>query len=213
MILVGLTGGIGAGKSTVAAALVRRGAALVDADRVARQVLEPNGGAYHAVVRRFGAGIVEGAGHIDRRALAAVAFSDPAALADLNALTHPVIRRVMADRIAEHRSAAGGRPGAVVVDIPLVDRTTVDGWALDGLVVVDTPDDEALRRLVDQRGLSEGDARARMANQISRAARRALVAPGPGSVPGHVVDNSGTLGALEAEVDRAWDWIESIGAR
>src|SRR5579863_6650254 len=101
MLLVGLTGGIGSGKTTVAAGLAARGAAVIDADEISRGVLEPEGAAYQAVVDRFGPEVVGGGGRIDRPALAALVFGDPDALADLNGLTHPVIGRVMAERMTE----------------------------------------------------------------------------------------------------------------
>lgn len=199
MILVGLTGGIGSGKSTVASGLARRGAEVVDADAIAREIVEPGGPAYRPVVDRFGPGVVGPDGRLDRPALAAVVFSDPGALADLNRLTHPVIARVMAERTA----AAAERADVVVLDIPLLDVATRDRFSFAAIVVVDTPEDLAVERLVAHRGFSEADARARIANQIGRERRRELA--------DMVIDNSGDRDALEAEVDRVWAWLEVLG--
>ena len=198
--LIGLTGGIGAGKSTVAAALGKRGAAVVDADGVAHEVLAPGGAAYGHVVARFGSGIVMGDGTIDRAVLAGIVFADADALADLNQLTHPVIRAELAARVA----ACPGE-GVVVLDIPLLTPANRTQWDFDGVIVVDTAVDEAVRRLVTARGLAEKDAIARVATQLTRAQRRALA--------DFVIDNSGPPEALAAEVDRAWDWIASLPGR
>ncbi|HUJ64622.1 MAG TPA: dephospho-CoA kinase [Acidimicrobiales bacterium] len=199
MLLVGLTGGIGSGKSTVAAQLAARGAAVVDADGISRQILEPDGAAFDQVVDRFGPSIVGRDGRIDRPALAGVVFGDPEALADLNRLTHPVIGRVMSERVAE---LAATSP-IVVLDIPLLTIATKDRFSFGAIVVVDTPEEVAVRRLVEHRGFTEADARARVAAQITREERRALA--------DLVIDNSGDRGALESEVERAWAWLSERG--
>lgn len=200
MFLVGLTGGIGSGKSTVAAGLAGRGAAVVDADAISREIMEPGGAAYGPVVERFGPSIVGPEGRIDRPAVAALVFSDPDALADLNAITHPVIGQVMFERMVE----ASERAGVVVLDIPLLNIATKDRFSFGAIVVVDTPEDLAVQRLVAHRGFSEEDARARIAAQISREERRALADV--------VVDNSGSREDLEVEVDRAWEWLKAKAA-
>jgi dephospho-CoA kinase len=200
VVVVGLTGGIGAGKSTVAALLVERGAVLVDADQVAREVVEPGGPAFQPLVDRFGPGILDEDGRIDRPSLAALAFGDPASLADLNAITHPVIGAEMLAR--RDRYAA---PGAVVVmDIPLLRAEHRDLLSLAAVVVVDTPPEVALRRLVEQRSMGEEDARARMAAQPDRATRC--------QGADVVVDNSGDETHLRAEVDRVWSWLAELAA-
>ncbi len=196
MFLVGLTGGIGSGKSTVAAALAARGAAVVDADGIAREIVEPGGPAYQPLVDRFGPAILAPDGKLDRPALAAVAFNDPQALADLNAITHPVIGRVMTERTIQ----AGQEAEVVVLDIPLLNIATKERMKFDAVVVVDTPEDVAVQRLCAYRGFSEEDARARIAAQISREERRSLA--------DLVVDNSGDREHLDAEVDRAWAWLQ-----
>lgn len=193
MLRVGLTGGIGAGKSTVAELLVAKGAVLVDADRIARQVVAPGGPAYQPMIDRFGPGIVGPDGQLDRQAIARVAFATPEALADLNAITHPAIGAAMAARVEEH----AGTGEIVVLDIPLLKQEHRETQSLDAVVVVDTPTDVALDRLVTLRGMAKEDAEARIASQIDRAARL--------SVADLVVDNSQGREHLEAEVDRVWD--------
>jgi dephospho-CoA kinase len=195
MLLVGLTGGIGSGKSTVAELLSAKGAAVVDADGISRQIMEPGGAAFQSVVDRFGSSIVGAGGRIDRPALAALVFGDPDALADLNRLTHPVIGRVMSERVAE----LAANSDMVVLDIPLLNIATKDRFSFGAIVVVDTPEAVAVQRLVEQRAFTEADARARVAAQISREERRALADV--------VIDNSGDRAALEAEVERAWAWL------
>jgi dephospho-CoA kinase len=190
--VIGLTGGIGAGKSTVAQALADRGAVVVDADRIAREVVEPGGPAYAPLIARFGSGIVAQDGRIDRPGLAAVAFVDAQALADLNCITHPAIGAVMAARVAEQAQS----DRVVVLDIPLLRAETRARWPLELIIVVDAPVEVAVERLVSQRGLSEPDARARVAAQISREDRRALADV--------VIDNSGDLEQLATEIARAW---------
>lgn len=195
MFLVGLTGGIGSGKSTVAASLESRGAAVVDADGIAREIVEPGGPAYGPLVERFGSGVLQPDGRLDRAALAAVVFNDAAALADLNALTHPVIGRVMTERTRQ----AGERAEIVVLDIPLLNIATRERLQFNAILVVDTPEDVAVQRLCTQRGFTEEDARARISAQISRDERRSLA--------DLVIDNSGDRAHLDREVERAWAWL------
>jgi dephospho-CoA kinase len=200
MVVVGLTGGIGAGKSTVAALLVDHGAALVDADQVAREVVEPGGPAYQPLVDRFGSEILDETGRIDRPSLAAIAFGDPTALADLNAITHPAIGVEMLARRDRHAA-----PGAVVVmDIPLLRAEHRDLLSLAAVVVVDAPPEVALRRLVEQRSMNEEDARARMAAQPDRVTRL--------EGADFVIDNSGDDAHLAAEVDRVWSLFAELAA-
>ena len=198
MLVVGLTGGIGSGKSTVADLLVARGAVLIDADRIAREVVEPGGRAYQGVVDRFGPGVVAADGTIDRPALAAIVFNDEQARKDLNAITHPAVGAVMAERMA----AEAATDRVVVLDIPLLAEGGRDRYALAGILVVDTPIETAIARLTGQREMDEADARARIAAQATREERRAIADV--------VIDNSGTREELEAEVERAWQWIEQL---
>jgi dephospho-CoA kinase len=201
MLLVALTGGIGSGKSTVAAGLAERGAAVVDADAVSRRILEPDGAAYQPVVDRFGPGVVRDDGSINRPALAAVVFGDAGALTDLNRLTHPVIGRSIADQVRD----LAPESGVVVIDIPLLGILTDDLFRLDAVIVVDTPEDVAVARLVATRGFDEGDAWARVAAQIDRDERRKLA--------DIVIDNGSDSAALDAEIDRVWSWLRDRVAR
>ncbi|MBV9410201.1 MAG: dephospho-CoA kinase [Acidimicrobiia bacterium] len=195
MLVVGLTGGIGAGKSTASRLLADRGAVIVDADLIAREVVEPGGPAYQGVVDRFGSSVVLSNGHLDRPALAAIVFDDADALKDLNAVVHPAVGAVIAERLAEESKT----DHVVILDVPLLVESGRGDMA--GTIVVDCPPEEALRRAV-ARGLPEDDVRRRMANQVTREERLAKA--------DFVVDNSGPQSALPAEVDKAWQWIESL---
>ena len=192
MLTVGLTGGIGSGKSTVGELLVGRGAVLIDADRIAREVVVPGGAAYQPLVDRFGTGILRPDGTLDRAALAAIAFADADSLAALNSITHPAIAAVMAQR----RAAEESGDHVVVLDIPLLTPEHRDVSSLDVVVVVDCPVEVAVERLVRQRGFSREDAQARIAAQVSREERRRYA--------DFVIDNSSDRDHLVVEVDRVW---------
>jgi dephospho-CoA kinase len=196
-LTVVVTGGIGSGKSSVASMLEKKGGALVDADAIAREVIAPGGPAFDGVVERFGPSILGPDGAIDRQALASVVFSDASALADLNAITHPVIGQIMVER----RAAAQHGGGVVVLDIPLLRAAHRKQLAVDVVVVVDTPVEVAVERLVDQRGFGREDAEARVSAQISREERRALA--------DYFLDNSGDRDALSTQVDELWVQLES----
>jgi dephospho-CoA kinase len=201
VLAVGLTGGIGAGKSTVAELLVDHGAALVDADRIAREVVAPGGPAYQPLIDRFGSEIVDAEGAIDRPRLAALVFGHPDALADLNAITHPAIGMEMIAR----RDRFADTDDIVVLDIPLlraIHRETLD---LAAVVVVDTPTELALERLVAHRGMSADDARARIDSQPDRQTRL--------EGADLVVDNSGDPVHLRTEVDRVWAELGALRQR
>jgi dephospho-CoA kinase len=192
VLAVGLTGGIGAGKSSAAELLVGHGAQLIDADLVAREVVEPGGTAYQPMIDRFGTGILDPGGRIDRPAVAALVFGHPEALADLNAITHPAIGAVMLER----KERLAGTDDVVVLDIPLLRSVHRQTLGLAAVVVVDLPTEQALERLVAQRGMAEDDARARIGSQADRAARLAEA--------DLVIDNSGDHDHLRSEVDRVW---------
>ena len=189
--MAGLTGGIGSGKSTVAALLAARGAVVVDADQLAREVVAVGTPGYEAIVGRFGPGVVTADGSLDRRALAGVVFDDRAALADLNAIVHPAVRAAIADRLAE----LGAGDEVVILEIPLLVESG-RSYGASTVIVVDCPEEVALRRLVEGRSMDEADARRRMAAQVSRADRRAAA--------DIVIDNSGSLADLERQVDEVW---------
>ncbi|HEX7167529.1 MAG TPA: dephospho-CoA kinase [Acidimicrobiales bacterium] len=198
MLLVGLTGGIGSGKSTVSAWLAGRGAVIVDADAIVREVQANGGRAYDGIVERFGPSVVLPDGELDRPALAALVFADAEARAELGRLTYPHVGAVMAERVA----ALAGSDEVVVLDVPLLAERGKDAYGVAGVIVVDCPVDEAVRRLVAYRGFTEEDARARVAAQVSRDERLAMA--------DFVVDNSGPPEALEAEMTRCWAWIERL---
>ncbi|MFJ6522135.1 dephospho-CoA kinase [Streptomyces filamentosus] len=198
MLKVGLTGGIGAGKSEVSRLLVSYGAVLIDADRIAREVVEPGTPGLAAVVDAFGDGVLTGDGTLDRPKLGSVVFADPERLAVLNAIVHPLVGA----RSAELESAAG--PGDVVVhDVPLL---TENGLAplYDLVVVVDASPATQLDRLVRLRGMAEQEAKARMAAQATRAARL--------EIADLVIDNDGPLEALEPQVRKVWEELERRAA-
>ena len=189
VLRIGLTGGIGSGKSTVSRLLAEHGAVIVDADAIAREVVERGTPGLAAVVDAFGSGVLAADGSLDRPALAAVVFADPEARRRLDAIVHPLVRA----RATE--VAAGAGPDAVVVnDVPLLVETGQAG-AYDLLLVVEADPETRVARLV-QRGLTAEDARARMAAQATDEQRRA--------VADVVLDNSGTPAELEAQVDRFW---------
>ena len=198
MVVVGLTGGIGAGKSTASGMLSERGALVVDADVVARQVMEPGGPAYQPVVDRFGTEVLGRDGALDRQRLADVVFADPGARADLNAFVHPAVRAVMAERVA----AAAPGVEVVVLATPLLVESRRSYPELAGVIVMDCPVDVAVRRVVAQRGMSEEAVRARISAQASRDQRLAGA--------DYVIDNSGSLDHLAAEVERCWAWIQGL---
>jgi dephospho-CoA kinase len=189
VLRIGLTGGIGSGKSTVSALLAARGALIVDADRIAREVVEPGTEGLAAVVEAFGAQVLTADGSLDRPALAAVVFSDPAARARLDAVVHPLVRRRTAELVA-----AAPADAVVVNDVPLLVETG-QAASYDVVLVVEADPEIRVARLV-QRGLTEDDARARIASQATDEQRRA--------VADVVLDNSGTPEELAEQVDRFW---------
>ncbi len=200
-----MTGGIGSGKSTVADGLVARGAVLIDADRIVRDLQRPGEPVFVAMVERWGDSILDDAGELDRAAVAAIVFADEDELKALNDIVHPAVGEEMVRR----REAVEGTDAIVVLDIPLLVRadgeSIADQYAdLAGIVVVDIDPDLAVSRLVGQRGFDEADARRRIANQASRAARNA--------VADKVIDNSGDLAALERQIDEVWAWMSALAS-
>ncbi|MDV5144896.1 dephospho-CoA kinase [Streptomyces sp. SBC-4] len=198
MLKVGLTGGIGAGKSEVSRLLVSYGAVLIDADRIAREVVEPGTPGLTAIVDAFGDGVLTEGGALDRPKLGSIVFADADRLATLNAIVHPLVGARSAE--LESRAAAGD---VVVHDVPLL---TENGLAplYDLVVVVDATPETQLDRLVRLRGMDEAEARARMAAQATRAQRLA--------VADLLIDNDGPLDALEPQVRKVWDELERRAA-
>ncbi|MFN0025570.1 MAG: dephospho-CoA kinase [Acidimicrobiales bacterium] len=195
--IVGLTGGIGSGKSTAAAQFAARGAVVVDVDRIGREVAEVGGRAHDALLARFGPTIV-GDGKLNRPALAALVFGHPDNLAALNAISHPAINEVLREAVADAPA------GSVVIfdQAVLVESAILGRWG-DGpnegyqdVIVVETPLEVRVERLVSQRNMAPEDARARIASQVSDEQRRAVAR--------WVISNAGDPAALAAEVDRVW---------
>ena len=195
MKLVGLGGGIGAGKSSVSARLAAKGAVVVDADLIARWVVQPTGPAYAGLVACFGTGVLQEDGTLNRAALAKIVFNDADALADLNKITHPAINAEIARQIEVHR----GTDAVVVLDAALLFIVPV---VMIAKMIVDVDPEIAIARLVAQRGFGEDDARSRIRNQMSREERL--------SQADLVIDNSGTPEALDTEVERVWTWIATL---
>lgn len=187
---VGLTGGVGSGKSTVSALLAGHGAVVIDADALAREVVEPGTPGFDAVVERFGRGVVGADGALDRPALAAIVFNDEGARADLNAIVHPLVGRRTAELMA-----ATEPDDIVVYDVPLlVESGLAEGF--DVVVVVLADAEIRVQRLAD-RGMTEADARARMAAQATDDQRRA--------VADEIVTNDGSRDELAVQVDALWE--------
>ena len=190
MLRVGLTGGIGAGKSEVARRLAAQGAVLIDADAIARQVVEPGTAGLAAVIAAFGGEVLRPGGDLDRERLGAIVFADQAELARLNEIIHPLVGA----RMSELEKDAG-QDAIVVHDVPLIAENNLAG-AYDLIVVVDAPEHAQLERLTKHREMSQEQAEARMAAQVSRDKRLAIA--------DLVVDNSSSLAELDRQVGDLW---------
>ena len=194
---VGLTGGLGSGKSTVARMLADEGFPVVDADQIAREIMEPGSPVLAQVAEVFGEDLIDDTGALNRAELAKRAFSSTEQTEKLNALTHPAIR-AESNRRFDEAEKAGAR--AVIYDMPLLVDLGLH-HDMDMTVVVDVDVDERVRRLVDKRGLTEADARARIAQQVDDDTRRAAA--------DIVVDNNGPLEALAAQVEKVVRMIDA----
>lgn len=193
MSTVAVIGGIGCGKSSVTQLLAAHGASVVDADVIAREVVEPGSPGLAKLVTAFGAEILGDDGRLDRAALASVAFADPASTARMNEILHPAIGVELVRQV----DAARTRTDVVVVAIPLFRPEHRELLGIDRVVCVECPRELALDRLVTLRGLTREDAELRMAAQVERGERRALA--------DEVLDNSGSLEDLASSVDALWD--------
>ena len=172
------------------------GAEVIDADQIVRELQQPGAEVYHAMIKMLGQEIVSPDKSLDRGKIASQVFADESLLKKLNELIHPIVRRVMNERVESFRNT----DKVVVLDIPLLVENPRPG--LDGVLVVDLDTQIAIQRLVEQRQMKLEDAQARVAKQATREQRRAIA--------GHVIDNSGDRQALETSVDRAWTWIRSL---
>jgi dephospho-CoA kinase len=191
MLLVGLTGGIGTGKSTVARMLEKWGAVVFDADVLARQAVAPGTPGFDQVVERFGPNVLAPGGGLDREALASIVFSDPAARRDLEGIVHPEVRRMFAEGCEEYRDS----DRVVVFSAPLLVETGMH-TAFDLLIVVSAPVATQIERLMRDRGMGERDVQARIAAQLPLEAKA--------EVADILVDNEGSLEDLERRVERVW---------
>jgi len=195
MILVGLTGGIGSGKSTVSQMLADRGAVIIDGDAIARALQRSGTAVFAAMVERFG-DVVGADGELDRAKIASLVFSDAQALADLNKIVHPAIGVEMLRLISELRDT----DAIAILDFPLLTESPRKG--LSGVIVVDVDPEIAIERVVRDRGMQASDVQARIDKQASRKDRLAIA--------DRVLDNSGTKEDLVRQVDQAWEWIATL---
>ena len=195
MKVIGLTGGIGTGKSAVSRLLREKGVTVIDADEATRAVQSPGTDGLRRLVEEFGPSILAPDGQLDRAALAAVAFTDPEARQRLNAIVHPLVRAWMADRQME--AEARGEPYAVL-DIPLLFESR-GAAGFDDVILVYAPEELALRRLMELRGMPEAQARARIDAQMPIEDKRRLAR--------HVIENTGTLDDLRARTDEVWSEV------
>lgn len=195
MLVLGLTGGIGSGKSTVSALLEDKGAVIIDADRIVRALQQPGEPVFEAMVEAFGDGIVAPDGTLDRQAVADLVFGDDDKLATLNQIVHPAVGARILERLTELTDT----DHVVILDVPLL--VEKGGYETVATVVVDVDPELAIQRLVEHRGFSEADARARIARQASREERLAKADV--------VIDNSGAVDDLAPQVDDLWSRIEA----
>ena len=196
MILVGLTGGIGSGKSTVSSLLEFKGAIIIDADAIVREVQLPGSPVLAELASKFGPEVLASDGSLDRQAVANIVFNDPEALKSLNAIVHPAVGKEMNRRMIEQRTTKN----VVILDIPLLTENPREG--LQGKIVVDVPVEVQVERLIKFRGFDEADARARISRQATRE-QRLLTAD-------FVIDNSHDLESLIPQIDKVWDWLVSL---
>lgn len=197
MFVIGLTGGIGTGKSTVAKLFQQRGAAVIDADQLAREVVRPGRPALDEIVERFGKDVLTRDGQLDRARLAEVVFNDPDARKDLEQIVHPRVREMLLDQL-ERLKQQGSTP-VVIYDVPLLFEAGSSLPMVDKIVVVYAPRDVQKKRLVENRGFDPGEAERRINAQMPTEGKAARA--------DYVIDNSGDLAATEQQVDQLWkEW-------
>jgi dephospho-CoA kinase len=195
--LAGLTGGIGSGKSTVGTLLAERGAVIVDVDLLSRELQQPGRPVFDAMVERWGEAIVRADGELDRQAVADIVFNDQEELAAIHAMTNEPMEEEIYTRVSAHHDT----DRVVVLEAALF-AGGPKLYGITGLLVVDTPDESAVARIVSGRGMREADARARLANQRPRDERLRHA--------DFVIDNSGSPAALAPQIERAWTWLRAL---
>lgn len=189
---MGVTGGIASGKSVVAARLAEHGAVVVDADQIAREVVEPGTPGLARIAEEFGSDVIAGDGTLDRAALGAIVFADEAKRRILNGITHPAVLELSRRRFAEAEAAD---PGAIIVyDVPLLNEARRSEF--DVIVVVSAPEETRIERMVTLRGMSRADAENRIRSQVPESERRAMA--------DHLIESGGTLDETLAQADRVW---------
>ncbi|WP_336662093.1 dephospho-CoA kinase [Leucobacter sp. USHLN154] len=201
MRLIGLTGGIAAGKSTIGRRLAQHGAIRIDADDIARDAVAPGSPGLARVVQRFGSGVLRADATLDRAALGARVFGDAAALGELNAIVHPEVRRLFRERV--ERARAEDPDAIVVYEVPLLVETAARDEPWDHIVVAEADADTRIARMMSLRGMSEDAARQRISQQASDEERRA--------VADAVIDTSGTEAETLEQADRLWRQLLSLG--
>jgi dephospho-CoA kinase len=200
---VGLTGGIGSGKSEVSRRLAARGAPIIDADLAARDVVQPGTPGLGEIAAVFGPRVLRPDGSLDREQLGQLVFADPGLRAKLNAIVHPLVHERM--RQLEQQAIAAAGPAAIIVhDVPLLAENGL-GRGFDTVLVVDAPDDQRVQRLTATRGMTAAHAQDRMAAQASRQQRLAIA--------DIVIDNSGTLDDLDRRVEEVWAVLRDLAGR
>ncbi len=198
MYLIGLTGGIASGKSTISKRFKELGAMTLDADELARLVVSPGWPALDEITRVFGEGVINSDGTLDRATLGQIVFTDATLLHTLNSIVHPAIRDHVSQVIKDLKTQ--NPDGVLVYEIPLLVEST-DEYAWDLVVVAESPDDERIRRMIELRGMTEADARARLQNQASNEQRR--------TIADVIIDTSGTLAETLAQTDALWQRIRA----
>jgi len=196
LLEIGLTGGIGSGKSTAAAGFVTHGAALIDADQIVRDLQQPGEKVFEEMLSKWGSDILASDGQLDRQLIANIVFSNPEELTVLNEIVHPAVREEMTNR----RQVYLDTDNTVILEIPLLVESGYRNF--DAIVVVDVDTEIAVERLVKYRSFEEEDARKRIEKQVSRKSRT--------EIADYVIENNTSIEAFEGEINKCWDWIESI---
>ena len=196
MLEIGLTGGIGSGKSTAAAAFVKYGAALIDADQIVRDLQQPGEKVFEEMLSKWGSDILTSDGQLDRQLVANIVFSNPEELTVLNEIVHPAVREEMTIRRRIHLNT----DNTVILEIPLLVESGYRNF--DAIVVVDVDTEIAVERLVEHRSFEEEDARKRIEKQVERDSRT--------EIADYVIKNNSSIEAFEQEINKCWEWIESI---